>query len=344
MLFKVSLISVEFLTNWICAKVNCYATIKRNMTSVSDKRSTDQTDKYLIGVNDGNGYRDRSPSDSLFKRTFKFYKRHDMAPNFSEVFDLRSSLSAHGIICSKFEPVVAPSDIVLEKLGLRPMSEWTASTITHRPGMVMLNDIFKSSSHLQWIKRSLFIYAESPGFTNVGLQVCAFLRVTDFKRTFGLRGMLCASRNGLLKLEFICSGELLPEELVSLSDVLSQALGIGPMYADAAIINFYSRKSTLAPHVDRSERSLSSPLISLSFGQTAIYLAGGTDLDDPVDAFYIRSGDVLVIYGPQRLIYHAVPRILQDTYFEDKDQPEEIVKYANTNRINITLRQVDEHK
>ncbi|VDN86600.1 unnamed protein product, partial [Brugia pahangi] len=136
-----------------------------------DERIRQATDKYLIGVNDGNGYRDRSPSDSLFKRTFKFYKRHDMAPNFSEVFDLRSSLSAHGIICSKFEPVVAPSDIVLEKLGLRPMSEWTASTITHRPGMVMLNDIFKSSSHLQWIKRSLFIYAESPGFTNVGLQV-----------------------------------------------------------------------------------------------------------------------------------------------------------------------------
>ncbi|EJW76056.1 hypothetical protein WUBG_13035 [Wuchereria bancrofti] len=100
-----------------------------------------------------------------------FYKRHDMAPNFSKVFDLRSSLSAHGIICSKFEPVVAPSDIMLEKLGLRPVSEWTASTITHRPGMVMLNGIFKSISHLQWIKRSLFIYAESPGFTNVGLQV-----------------------------------------------------------------------------------------------------------------------------------------------------------------------------
>ncbi|VIO92779.1 ALKBH protein, putative [Brugia malayi] len=333
----------DFRTNWICAKVNCYATIKRNMTSVSDKRSTDQTDKYLIGVNDGNGYRDRSPSDSLFKRTFKFYKRHDMAPNFSEVFDLRSSLSAHGIICSKFEPVVAPSDIVLEKLGLRPMSEWTASTITHRPGMVMLNDIFKSSSHLQWIKRSLFIYAESPGFTNVGLQVP---NVRNVFKEHGrqLRWSTLGLHYDWATKIYPFEGELLPEELVSLSDVLSQALGIGPMYADAAIINFYSRKSTLAPHVDRSERSLSSPLISLSFGQTAIYLAGGTDLDDPVDAFYIRSGDVLVIYGPQRLIYHAVPRILQDTYFEDKDQPEEIVKYANTNRINITLRQVDEHK
>lgn len=94
----------------------------------------------------------------------------------------------------------------------------------------------------------------------------------------------------------------------------------------------------------RSERKLSSPLISLSFGQTAIYLAGGTDLDDPIDAFYIRSGDALVIYGQQRLVYHAVPRILLDKQFEDRNQSEEIVKYANENRINITLRQVDEYK
>ncbi|VDM13765.1 unnamed protein product [Wuchereria bancrofti] len=179
-----------------------------------------------------------------------FYKRHDMAPNFSKVFDLRSSLSAHGIICSKFEPVVAPSDIMLEKLGLRPVSEWTASTITHRPGMVMLNGIFKSISHLQWIKRSLFIYAESPGFTNVGLQVP---NVRNVFKEYGrqLRWSTLGLHYDWATKIYPLEGESLPEELVSLSNVLSQALGIGPMYADAAIINFYSRKSTLAPHVDR---------------------------------------------------------------------------------------------
>lgn len=93
----------------------------------------------------------------------------------------------------------------------------------------------------------------------------------------------------------------------------------------------------------RSERELSPPLISLSFGQTAIYLAGGTCLDDPIDAFYIHSGDVLVIHGPQRLIYHGVPRILQNRKFDQQGQPGNIVQYANANRVNITIRQVDPH-
>ncbi|CAG9531861.1 unnamed protein product [Cercopithifilaria johnstoni] len=332
-----------FRTNWICAKVNCYDTIKRNMTNVSDKLPTSQTNKYLIGVGGDGSYHDRSPSDSLFKQTFKFYKRHDVVPSFSEVRNLRCSLSTHGIICSKFEPTVVPSDVMLEKLGLRPVSNWTASTITHRPGMVMLNDIFEPIHHLHWIKRSLFVYTEPPGFTNVGLQVPNVRNVFKEYRKQLRWSTLGLHYDWATKI-YPFEGESLPEELILLSNVLSEALGTGPMYADAAIINFYSRKSTLAPHIDRSERKLSSPLISLSFGQTAIYLAGGTDLNDPIDAFYIQSGDVLVVYGPQRLIYHAVPRILQDKKFEDKNQPEEVVKYANENRINITLRQVDEHK
>uniref|UniRef100_A0A0R3RVZ3 Fe2OG dioxygenase domain-containing protein n=1 Tax=Elaeophora elaphi TaxID=1147741 RepID=A0A0R3RVZ3_9BILA len=330
-----------FRTNWICARVNCYATTKRNMTNVSDKLLRSQTNKYPTDVDDGGIYHERSP-DSLFKRTFKFYKRHDITPSFSKVLNLRCSLPTNGIICSKFEPVVAPSNVMSEKLGLRPVSEWTISTITHRPGMVMLNDIFKPTSHLQWIKRSLFVYAEPPGFTNVGLQVP---NVRNVFKEYGKQlrwSTLGLHYNWATKI-YPFEGESLPEELVSLSNILSEALGIGSMYADAAIINFYSRKSTLAPHIDRSERKLSSPLISLSFGQTAIYLAGGTDLNDPIDAFYIRSGDVLIVYGPQRLIYHAVPRILQDKQFKDRNQPEEIMKYANENRINITLRQVDEH-
>lgn len=161
----------DFRTNWICARVNYCATIKGNMMNVSNKLSTKKTNEDLTDVDDGGGYRDHSPSDSLFKRTFKFYKRHDVVPNFSEVLDLRSSLSSHGVVCSKFEPVVAPSDIISIKLGFRPVSKWTVSTIAHRPGMIMLNDIFEPVSHLQWIKRSLFVYAEPPGFTNVGLKV-----------------------------------------------------------------------------------------------------------------------------------------------------------------------------
>ncbi|VDN02654.1 unnamed protein product [Thelazia callipaeda] len=326
-------------TNWIYVKLNCYFITRRNMMIVSEKLPGCRMNQISRNYNDSS-YHDELHPNSSFKQIFKYYKRHDIIPDLSEVLDLRHSSAAKGICCSRFEPIVLPSKEILKSLKLRPISEWTASTIAHRPGMVLLNNIFETTGHLEWIKRSLFVYTEPPGFTNVGLQIPNARNVfrEHAKRlrwtTLGLH------YNWTTKI-YPPEGVPLPAELVSLSDIFSQALGLGPMFADAAIINFYSRKATLAPHVDKSERELAQPIISLSFGQTAVFLAGGLDLNCPIDAFYIHSGDVLIMYGSQRLIYHAVPRILQNTLFEEYEQFKEVVNYANGNRVNITIRQVN---
>lgn len=47
-----------------------------------------------------------------------------------------------------------------------------------------------------------------------------------------------------------------------------------------------------------------------SFGQSAIFLLGGTRREDPPTAMYMHSGDVMVMSGFSRLLYHAVPRIV----------------------------------
>ncbi len=47
-----------------------------------------------------------------------------------------------------------------------------------------------------------------------------------------------------------------------------------------------------------------------SFGCPAIFLLGGTTRSTKPVAMCIRSGDVVVMSGPARLAYHAVPRIL----------------------------------
>ncbi|VDN30835.1 unnamed protein product [Gongylonema pulchrum] len=339
-------------TNWICVRPSCSSTTKQNTMSGCEKpqllnraqnnpeESSSPSTTSNSGAATAGPYRDELPLTSLMKQIFKFYKRRDREPDLSDVLDLRRSSANQGITCSKFVPQVTPSDLTLEKLGLRPVSQWTASTVAHRPGMVMLNDIFEPSNHLQWIERSLTVYPEPPGFTNVGLHVPNAQNIFE-KYVEQLRWCTLGLHYDWTTKLYPSKGEPLPEELSLLADVLSQALGLGPMSADATIINFYARKSTLSPHIDRSERTLSQPLISVSFGQSAIYLAGGTELDDPVDAFYIHSGDALVIYGSQRLIYHAVPRILQDRKFEETGS-ESIVKYANCNRVNITIRQVDQ--
>ena len=49
-----------------------------------------------------------------------------------------------------------------------------------------------------------------------------------------------------------------------------------------------------------------------SFGQTAIFLVGGLTKEEKPLAMYLRSGDIVIMMGPSRLRYHAVPRIIPD--------------------------------
>ncbi|KHJ81990.1 hypothetical protein OESDEN_18319 [Oesophagostomum dentatum] len=51
--------------------------------------------------------------------------------------------------------------------------------------------------------------------------------------------------------EYPLTGDPLPQELVQFADVITRVLGLGPIYADATIVNYYPPKSTLSPHVDR---------------------------------------------------------------------------------------------
>ncbi|CAJ0565689.1 unnamed protein product, partial [Mesorhabditis spiculigera] len=99
-----------------------------------------------------------------------------------------------------------------------------------------------------------------------------------------------------------------------------------------------------------SERDLSRALVSVSFGQSAVYLTGGTSLDDPILPIWLHSGDVLVMHADQRLVYHAVPCIVPTRKFDGatcqgktaEEVDKELLDYANTSRVNITIRQVNE--
>lgn len=129
--------------------------------------------------------RDESPNSSLFKKTFKYYKRRDVTPDFSNVANMRIASDERGITCTKFALHEPLSEDALRILGLRPCSHWTVSTMAHRPGMFMLNDIFEPSRYLEWISRSLYLYTEHPAFTNVGLHIADACNVSQFLRRYG---------------------------------------------------------------------------------------------------------------------------------------------------------------
>ena len=63
----------------------------------------------------------------------------------------------------------------------------------------------------------------------------------------------------------------------------------------------------------------------------------GIDKSTTPTAFFIRSGDVVIMSGSSRLAYHAVPRILESESDVCRTDPINIFKEHS--RININVRQ-----
>ncbi|KAL0071535.1 hypothetical protein AAF712_001392 [Marasmius tenuissimus] len=116
---------------------------------------------------------------------------------------------------------------------------------------------------------------------------------------------------------------------------------------DAGIVNFYQTKDTLMAHVDRSEVCATSPLVSISLGNAAVFLIGGPTRDTDPIPILLRSGDVVIMSGPRcRRAYHGVPRILENTLPRhmvgsiDDTEWKPYEDYLHSTRINVNVRQV----
>lgn len=119
---------------------------------------------------------------------------------------------------------------------------------------------------------------------------------------------------------------------------------------EAAIVNYFGPGDTLGGHLDDMEADWSKPIVSMSFGCKAIFLLGGRSREDPPEAMFLRSGDVVLMAGEARECFHGVPRIFTDCHeAAEIDQPEFqfsdeedrcFLDYIGTSRININIRQV----
>jgi alkylated DNA repair protein (DNA oxidative demethylase) len=84
--------------------------------------------------------------------------------------------------------------------------------------------------------------------------------------------------------------------------------------ADLCILNYYEQDGRMGLHQDKDEspESIAAgvPVVSISIGDTARFLFGGTRRRDPVTTLLLESGDAFVFGGPARLCYHGVTRTL----------------------------------
>src|SRR5436190_2241960 len=107
--------------------------------------------------------------------------------------------------------------------------------------------------------------------------------------------------------------EAVPAEWEALAARLAADAGF-TMRADVCLINWYGADGRMGSHQDRDESAESiasgAPVVSVSLGDSARFLFGGTRRRDPVETLWLESGDAFVFGGPARLRYHGVTRIL----------------------------------
>jgi DNA oxidative demethylase len=127
----------------------------------------------------------------------------------------------------------------------------------------------------------------------------------------------------------------MPDDLRALALKVAASAGMS-LDPDICIINFYDMDGRMGLHQDKDEheRSIAAglPVVSLSIGDTARFLMGGTRRREPVTALLLESGDAFVFGGPSRLRYHGVSRIIPGT------APPAL---AMQGRFNLTFRQWD---
>ena len=127
----------------------------------------------------------------------------------------------------------------------------------------------------------------------------------------------------------------LPDEFRTLARDVAAVAGM-TFDPDICIMNYYAADGRMGLHQDKDEgpRAIAAglPVVSVSLGDTARFLFGGTRRRDPVASVPLESGGAFVFGGPARLRYHGVSRILPGT------APPVL---GLTGRFNLTFRQSD---
>ena len=62
-------------------------------------------------------------------------------------------------------------------------------------------------------------------------------------------------------------------------------------------------------HQDRDEADARQPVLSLSLGDDALFRVGNIDRGGKTESLWLHSGDVAVIGGAARLVYHGIDRV-----------------------------------
>ncbi|MEM1430908.1 MAG: alpha-ketoglutarate-dependent dioxygenase AlkB [Pseudomonadota bacterium] len=97
---------------------------------------------------------------------------------------------------------------------------------------------------------------------------------------------------------------------------------------DCCLVNFYGVGARMGLHQDRDEADFAHPVVSISLGDEALFRIGNATRGGKTESLWLRSGDVLVMGGAARLLYHGIDRVKAGSSTLLRDG----------GRLNLTLR------
>ncbi len=97
---------------------------------------------------------------------------------------------------------------------------------------------------------------------------------------------------------------------------------------DCCLVNWYGEGARMGLHQDRDEADFTWPVVSVSLGDDGLFRIGNLTRGGRTESVWLNSGDVVVMAGAARLIYHGVDRI---RFGSSRLLP-------HGGRINLTLR------
>lgn len=105
----------------------------------------------------------------------------------------------------------------------------------------------------------------------------------------------------------------IPPLMMQMACAAAAMAGRSDFVPDACLVNIYAADGKLNLHQDHDEADFSWPIVSFSLGNDCVFLEGGRKRRDPVLPLTLSSGDVMVMDGPARMMFHGVRRILPGT-------------------------------
>lgn len=132
------------------------------------------------------------------------------------------------------------------------------------------------------------------------------------------------------------AGEPWPKMPQTLLDLWAEHAGY-PHPPQACLVNYYSPTAKMGLHQDKDEEDFDAPVLSISLGDDARFRLGGAQKGGKTQSTLLKSGDVMLLAGENRLAFHGVDKIFPGTS-DLLTRHRELFPHGG--RLNLTLRRV----